>query len=233
MRHFSSSRSPASLSSSLLLLTLATAVVTSAVGGCLPYAAGTTARTAPPDEIHVSAPSYVLPQGLALDSAVAATETNYLATDVVVRFGLSERSDIGIRGIGGGSILEYKRRVAGRRQTGSALALQGGAGVLNNGDHMYLQMGSIVSTAPTSTFSPYGGVRVMQIVPLSPSATTDVPTLGGFVGVRIGTVHLGVSPEVGLYYDKPAFDVEGRRVHIIPSITLHGSRLFRAFTRSP
>jgi len=199
----------------------------------MPYAAGTTARTVPAGDLRISAPVYPVPQGLFLDSTIADNNTNYLAFDFRVRSGLSKRADIGFRAFGGGATLEYKRRVAGAQETGSALALQGGAGVINNGNHIYFEGGAIASAAPSRTFVPYGGVRAMQVLPIGIDAAADTPTLGSFVGVRIGDADLGFSSEVGVYYDKPAFDVKARRVHVIPSITLHGSRLIEALSSGP
>jgi len=69
----------------------------------------------------------------------------------------------------------------------------------------------------------------MQVVPLSDGAVSDTPTLGAFLGIRIGSVGLGVTPEIGVFYDEPALATSpDRNVVLVPSITIHGRRLLRA-----
>jgi hypothetical protein len=68
------------------------------------------------------------------------------------------------------------------------------------------------------------------VAPLSSSAPSDSPTAGGFLGLRIGTEQLGVSPEVGVYYDRSALEVRSRDVIVVLALVIHGSELIRVFT---
>jgi hypothetical protein len=38
---------------------------------------------------------------------------------------------------------------------------------------------------------------------------------------------MGVSPEIGIYYDRSALQIRDRRVILVPSMTIHGDRLWR------
>jgi hypothetical protein len=59
----------------------------------------------------------------------------------------------------------------------------------------------------------------------------DDPTLGGFIGLRIGDDSLGVSPELGVFYDRSALGLRERNVIYVPALTVHGEALARLFRR--
>jgi hypothetical protein len=198
-------------------------VVAILLAGCMPYAAGTTARTVPPDRIQTGVSTYFIPGRLFLDS-VRTDGYNSPALGTRVRVPLGSRSSTGVHTFGGGATLMYKRRVTGAPEDGPATALMGEVGVINNVNHAYLGLGTV--GPPGATITPYGGARAMQVVPLTPEAATDLPVLGVFGGLRIGAGDASVSPEVGLYYDEPAFNVGGASpLHVVPSITVNLSRL--------
>lgn len=74
---------------------------------------------------------------------------------------------------------------------------------------------------------PYGGVRALQVFPLSTSAVSDSPTIGAFGGFRMGTTYSGVSFEVGVFHDRSALDLRDGDIVVVPSITLHGLDFLR------
>ena len=67
------------------------------------------------------------------------------------------------------------------------------------------------------------------MAPLSKGAVGDSPTAGGFLGLRIGTERFGVSPEVGVFYDRSALGLRSRDVIVVPAIVLHGTQLLEMF----
>ena len=73
--------------------------------------------------------------------------------------------------------------------------------------------------------TPYGGLRVMQVAPLARGAVHDSPTAGGFLGLRIGRSAFGISPEVGVFYDRSALELRKRNVIVVPAISVHGDIL--------
>jgi hypothetical protein len=144
--------------------------------------------------------------------------------DPEVRFGLDDRSDIGVRAPSfSGIVANYKRRLNGVSQApGTATAIMVGGGLVNWGDHAHLEATLITSAEDNDRFTPYGGIRAMQVIPINKGAVHDSPTLGGFFGARIGTRTTGISPEIGVFYDHSALRLRKGNVLIVPAITIHG-----------
>lgn len=207
---------------------LATAVLLLA-GGCIPYSTGTTAATVPAGEVEPSTAIYFVPGGMETLSA-DSSGGSLMGVDAEVRMGLDERSDLGIRLPGAvGVVLDYKRRVTGLDDPdGPGLALLGGAGVVNAGGHALVMGGVVASGRRTDRLTPYGGIKAMQVFPLTEKAVKDDPTVGVFAGFRIGTGALGVSPEVAVFYDRSALGLRDEDVIVVPSLTVHGDRLLDA-----
>ncbi len=67
----------------------------------------------------------------------------------------------------------------------------------------------------------------MQVAPLHRSAVHDEPSLGGFLGLRIGRPDIAVSPEVAVYYDRSALGIRDRNIIVVPAIAVHGEELLR------
>jgi hypothetical protein len=150
-----------------------------------------------------------------------------MGIDTEIRFGLNEQSDVGVRVPGlSGVVVDYKRRIVGADDSRFAMAVMGGTGFVNYGQHWLFEATVVASGVEGATVTPYGGLRAMQTLPLSESAVSDTPTVGGFIGIRIGDRELGISPEVGVYYDEPALDISNDDpVLFIPSVTIHGRGL--------
>lgn len=211
------------------LALLCVAGVALAASGCLPYAAGTTAHPVGEDEGPVASTTvYAVPDGLeGIDTDDQEEAVGYMGIDTEIRFGIDEHSDVGVRVPGfSGAVVDYKRRVVGSEDSRFAMAVMGGTGFVNYGQHWLFEATVLASGADAATVTPYGGLRAMQTLPLSESAVSDAPVVGGFAGLRIGDNRLGISPEFGVYYDEPALDISNDDpVLFIPSITIHGRGL--------
>jgi hypothetical protein len=144
--------------------------------------------------------------------------------DPEVRFGIDESSDIGVRAPSfSGIVANYKHRLNGSSKApGTAVAFMVGGGFVNWGEHAHLEATLISSAEDNDKFTPYGGLRVMQVIPLDAGAVHDTPTIGGFFGARIGSRSAGISPELGVFYDKSALKIHKGNILIVPAITVHG-----------
>lgn len=203
-----------------------------ALPACIPYSVGTTARPTPVGEFLPSGTVYFIPGGLesptySEDGEEKKESLSLFGTDVGARYGIDEVSDIGLRLSGlSGVVLDYKRLLTpGPDPAAPAVAALVGAGVVNLGEHAHFEASLLASGRESTTLTPYGGVRAMQVVPLSASAVSDSPTIGIFGGVRLGTADLGISPELGIFYDRLALGLRKSNVIVVPSFTFHGSRL--------
>lgn len=201
------------------------------LGGCIPYAVGTTPQTVTPGERTPSVSTYLILNGVEdLSDSTATRSGTVLGADNELRFGLTTRSDIGVRVPNfSGIIVNFKHRLYRGDDSrdgggGLQLAVMPGAGFVNLGEHAHVELTLLASAAPSGTVLPYGGFRGMQVFPLTSYAVRDSPTLGGFFGLRIGTREQAVSPEVGLYYDRSALELRSSSFIVVPSVTLQGVR---------
>lgn len=199
--------------------------------GCLPYTVGSTARTAPVGALQRTATVYAIPG--AIEFEYDSVSMPLYGIDLELRYGIDERSDIGVRFPSlSGAVVNYKRRLdAASDAPGSALAVMAGAGFVNFGEHGMLELSLLGSGTERTTWTLYGGLRTMYVMPLSRYAVSDHPSAGGFLGVRLGTADLGVSPEIGVYYDPSALDLRERRVIFVPGVSVHGSGLLDMLSR--
>ena len=190
--------------------------------GCIPLTVGSTAQPVPVGTTVHSMSMYVVPNSVH-DSIDNRSYPRY-GIDPEVRFGLDDRSDIGVRAPSfSGIVANYKRRLNGvSRAPGAATAVMVGGGLVNWGDHAHLEATLITSAEDNDRFTPYGGIRAMQVIPINKGAVHDSPTLGGFFGARIGTRTTGISPEIGVFYDHSALRLRKGNVLIVPAITIHG-----------
>jgi hypothetical protein len=93
--------------------------------GCLPYTVASTARPVGSGEVVRTATWYAIPNAVELDDTVAHP---MYGIDGETRFGLDDRSDVGIRLPSfAGAVVTYKRRLDGPSATPRpALAVMGG-----------------------------------------------------------------------------------------------------------
>ncbi|MBC7789805.1 MAG: hypothetical protein H7Z74_07650 [Anaerolineae bacterium] len=190
--------------------------------GCIPLTVGSTAQPVAVGTTVHSTSMYVVPNSH--DDSVNSRSYPRYGVDPEVRFGLDDRSDIGVRAPAfAGIVANYKRRLNGVSDaSGAAVALMLGGGLVNWGDHAHFELTVITSAAESDRFTPYGGVRLMQVIPINKGAVHDSPTFGGFFGARIGTRNVGISPELGVFYDRSALGIRNGSVLFVPAITLHG-----------
>ena len=212
---------------------LTTALAATVTTGCIPYAVGSTARTVPAGDHVRTTTAFVIPNGV--ENKGSSTAATIPGLDSEVRFGIDNRSDWGIRVPSwSGVVVNYKRRLdavpaSAAADTAVALSLMTGGGVINWGQHAHFELSLIASGREDRKAVPYGGVRVMQVVPLNSSAPSDRPTAGAFLGWRIGSRTVGVAPEVGVFYDHSALHLRRSDVVVVPSITFYGPVLSSLF----
>jgi hypothetical protein len=193
--------------------------------GCISYAVGTTARPVPAGEFQPTVLAYAVPNGLETLGEDDADDASlaYTSADFEGRWGLTDRSDLGLRvPSASGVIVNYKRLLSGVNDPQrAAVSMLVGAGVVNLGNHAYVEAGLIASGREDARI-PYGGVKAMHVLPISSGAVSDTPTVGMFGGMRmrIGT-NFSISPELGVYYDEPALGLRERNVIFIPSVSFH------------
>ena len=190
--------------------------------GCIPLTVGSTAEPVPVGTTVYSTSMYVVPNSV--DDSVDNRSFPRYGVDPEVRFGFDERSDIGVRVPSfSGIVANYKRRLNGvSGAPGAATAFMVGGGLVNWGDHVHLEATLITSGEDNDRFTPYGGIRAMQVIPINKGAVHDSPTLGGFFGARIGTRAAGISPEIGIFYDHSALRIRKGNILVVPAITIHG-----------
>jgi len=205
-------------------------LVVLSVAGCVPYTVATTAQPVPVGEVAPTLVWYAIPNGIEVlrDSSIA-----WLGIDAETRIGVSDRADVGIRiPSASGVVVTYKYRLSTNRdRQAPAIAVMGGGGLVNWGNHAEFEL-TLIASGRQKLLTPYGGLRVGQVLPLSREAASDSPTAGGFLGLRIGKEQLGVSAEVGVFYDRSALGVRSSEVIVVPALVLHGEDLINAITRA-
>ena len=207
---------------------------------CVPYTVATTATPLPKGRDASTWVTYAMPKIGRIDSSRHLRETpvSYLAADFEWRMGLDEKSDIGVRvPSASGLVVNYKRLLSDSSSR-TLNALMPGAGIVNLGQHVHFELTWLVSAREhhdgrAATFVPYGGLRFMQVAPVAEGAVSDRPTVGFFLGTRIGSLDLGISPEIGVFYDHSALGVRERDIVIVPAIAVHGDRLIEIVRGRP
>ena len=188
--------------------------------GCLPYTVGSTAQTVPAGETTRAAIVYFIPDAVELSGDSVAAPMR--GTDLELRYGVDDRSDIGVRiPAYSGAVITYKRRLAGTSAPESgALAVMLGGGFVNWGEHAELEATFMASGRGAGLLTPYGGIRAMQVVPISRSAVHDDVTAGGFIGLRMRFGDVDVSPELGVYRDRSALGIRRASYIIVPGVSI-------------
>ena len=212
------------------LLPLLAAPFVLLASGCIPYATGTTAATVPRGTVVPAVAVYFVPGGIETLNGDSAGNASLIGIDAEARMGIDARSDLGIRAPGAaGVVLDYKRRLTALDDPDApGMAVLLGGGVVNLGEHALLSAAFVASGRRSDRWTPYGGFKAMKVWPLVEGAVHDEPTLGVFGGFRIGSERLGVSPELGVFYDRSALGLRTSDVIIVPSFTFHGDQLIDA-----
>ncbi|HYO74951.1 MAG TPA: hypothetical protein VE010_00695 [Thermoanaerobaculia bacterium] len=205
----------------LLMLAVPLLLTTS----CISYAVGTTARPAPKGDFQPNLMVYTVPGGIeevGAEDDVDDASLAYASADFEGRWGLTDRSDLALRvPAASGAILTYKRMFGPNDPARPAFAGIVGGGIVNFGNHAYVEAGLIGSGIEDGGV-PYGGIRTMHVMPIASGAVEDSPTVGIFGGYRMRiNESLSLSPELGIYYDEPALQLRERNIIFIPSISFH------------
>ncbi len=201
-------------------------------GACIPYTVGTTAQTVPPHERETSAMVAALSAGgESFGDSARSRSAPYMAIDGETRFGLSDHSDLGVRIVSSsGLVVNYKHRHSGFAHPDSAaFSTMWGGGFINGGAHAHVEGTLLLSSRRRGSVVTFGGVRLMQALPIARGAAHDDPTAGAFVGLHIGWEDVAVVPELGIYYDRSVLGIRSNSLMVIPSVTLRGIPLPRIF----
>ena len=210
-------------------LLLALAIAATGPAACIPYAVGSTAQPLPVGESRTGTTVYRIPRGLGGFDSDSSDSDNapFIGLDGEYRRGLGNGADFGVRVPSfSGVVFNYKRRIAGSDSLGAAaVSVMPGVGLVNWLSHAHGELTVMASGRRRGGITPYGGARIMQVVPLEPDAVRDTPTAGGYAGVRLGGDGGGVYIELGVYHDKSALGLRRSNVITVPSITLDGDLL--------
>lgn len=194
-----------------------------AFNACLPYTVGSTARTIPVNETTTNTSYYFIPSAVKSPGDSIAVPLG--GADIEFRYGLDARSDIGARLLPAGVALDYKRRIDHDiTGTGAAVAFMAGGGIVNSGEHLMFQGTLIASGREDVPVAAFGGIRAIQVIPISQGAVSDNPTIGVFGGAQVGNRYLTIRPELGVFYDHSALGVRSRNFIFVPAITLQRRR---------
>ena len=203
------------------------------LGACIPYAVGSTARTLPAGTHTKTSTAFVIPN--AFDRKEDSTAATMPGLDYELRYGIDARSDFGVRiPSWSGVVVNYKHRIdatpsSQAADTGTAVSLMAGGGFVNWGQHAEGELTLIASAREDRPIVPYGGARVVQVVPLSRDVPSDRPTAGAFFGARFGNGEATITPELGIYYDHSALGIRRSDVIFVPSISFRGDLLSSVF----
>lgn len=189
---------------------------------CTPYAVHTTARPLPYGETSRTTIFTIVPNGVQFDSTLPGAAMPSL--DFEYRRGTGDRSDIGLRlNSMSGIIGTVRHRLDGPYNKGGiATAVLLGAGFVNLGQHAHFEATLISSGPPGHDLTPYGGLRVIQIAPLTRIAVHDTPAAGAFGGVKYAANGFGLGFELGVFHDKSALRIRQGDVVVVPSISISG-----------
>lgn len=195
-------------------------ILSACMTGCLPYTVGSTARTVPAGETIRTGIVYYIPNAVDLEGESFGSPMR--GTDFEFRRGLDDRSDVGLRiPASSGVVLTYKRRLAGTSSpTSAALSVMAGGGLVNLGEHAEGELTVLASGRDHHAATPYGGLRVIGVLPMSSIAVHDSPTAGGFIGMRLRLGDLDVSPELGIYHDRSALGIRSTHYIVVPGVSL-------------
>lgn len=197
-----------------------------ATTACIPYTVGSTAQTVPNGTTLQTSSYYIIPNGVTLRDTIGKT---LYGMDREIRRGIADDADVGLRVVSGtGVVVNYKRMMAGDNDPDSAaFSWMLGAGLVNLAQHALFEGSLLASSARHGRVVTYGGLRVLQVAPISLGAAHDSPTAGVFIGLRIGAHDDAVLPELAVYHDRSVLGLRSRNIILVPSISVRGDILRR------
>ena len=195
--------------------------------GCISYTVGMGAETVAPGE-RASSSSVNLVPGTIGDSvnSTSGTPTRRPSIDSDFRFGLDDRTDLGVRvNTYSGFMLTWKRQLtradtSARVENRARTAIMLGTGLVNMAEHAAVEA-TITTSAPwTNAGQFYAAARVTQVVAITGTARRDDPVFGFAFGHLFGDRSNSVGPELGVYYDRSVLGLNSSRILVIPSIVV-------------
>jgi hypothetical protein len=198
----------------------ASPIVAFALNACLPYTVGSTARTAPAHETIPSTSSYYVPNAIRMPGDTIPAPL--AGSNLEFRHGLDSRTDIGLLLMpASGVAIDVKRRLGNDLSaTRNAYAYSLGGGIVNGGAHLMMMGTFIASGREDGLVAPYGGARVIHVLPISPGAVSDKPTVGVFGGLQVSDADFIIRPELGVFYDHPALGLRHGDLIFVPAFTI-------------
>lgn len=193
-----------------------------ALTACIPYAVGQTAQTVEPGSMVFAQSTFLVPQGFELRSDSGRKYAPRAGVDFEYRYGVDEALDVGVRVPSlTGLIVNMKRRQFDD-ESSIWRAYTLGGGIVNGGDHLYGEFMLHVSASELvpKPITPYGALRMSQVVPIRRGAVSDWPTIGVAFGAKVGNEAYAFMPEVGVFYDRSALGINSRRIIVVPSLSI-------------
>src|SRR5688572_8425077 len=164
-------------------------IAAAGLSGCIPYSVGTTATPVPSGQRATTLSVTAMPSFALFDS----TGGRWMSLDGDSRLPIDNRSDVGFRAVGGAGLVVSYKRLLSDSSSKTRVAVMPGFGFLNLASHAHFEttllvsgyepQGSAARVDGRPPLVPYGGLRVMQVAPLSSDAVHDAPTAGGFFGL--------------------------------------------------
>jgi hypothetical protein len=194
------------------------------LSACLPYTVGSTAHTVPAHQTTHSTSWYYVPNAIRMPGD--SIPGPLAGSNYEFRHGLDSRTDIGVLVMpASGVAIDVKRRLDDDLSgTRTAYAYSLGAGIVNAGAHLMMEGTFIASGREDGLVAPYGGVRMIHVLPISPGAVSDKPTIGVFGGLQVGDADFTIRPELGVFYDHPALGLRHGDLIFVPAFTLQRGR---------
>jgi hypothetical protein len=87
----------------------------------------------------------------------------------------------------------------------------------------------IASAREDVAIAPFGGLRAIQVFPISQGAVYDRPTIGVFGGAQLGDRAFTIRPELGVFYDHSALGIRRGDVIFVPAVTIQRRRREEGF----
>lgn len=183
--------------------------------GCLPYVVASTAKPTPVGELEAVAPTYLIPDAFRIDDA---RRTPAIGFDFEGRFGVSRRSDVGIRvPTLSGVVASYKHLLT-HPDAASGVAVMPSLGYVMGYGYGDL---TTIASGPVGRVEWYGGLRIMGTTPLRDSLTAHGAILGGFIGLKVPSTRAIVLPEIGVFRGPPGLASKQSRLNVVVSVSLN------------
>lgn len=212
---------------SVLVVSLSFALLAAA---CTPYTMASTAQTVPRGETQRTRIIYAVPGGIESEQDSARGAQSSVAmpgVDMEWRYGIDAKSDFGARLTSlSGAVVTYKRRFGDTTNVPrAATAIMVGGGITNWGQNGHAELSLVTSGREDRAATGYGGVRLIQTVPLGKNIPQDKPTAGAFGGIKLGRGDMRVSLELGAFYDHSALGLRSGDFVVVPAVNIHAARM--------